>query len=77
MKGVLMLRKTLFQKMISISMAILLALSSLIPSMAADIVDSSLSREQLETKLTFENLKRKKIILEKIQIRYLHLKWLL
>lgn len=72
-----MLRKTLFQKMISISMAILLALSSLIPSMAADIVDSSLSREQLETKLTFENLKRKKIILEKIQIRYLHLKWLL
>ena len=72
-----MLRKTLFQKMISISMAILLALSSLIPSMAADIVDSSLSREQLETKLTFENLKREKIILEKIQIRYLHLKWLL
>ncbi|PSJ30993.1 hypothetical protein UF10_06620 [Peptostreptococcus russellii] len=65
-----MLRKTLFQKMISISMAILLALSSLIPSMAADIVDSSLSREQLETKLTFENLKREKIILEKIQIRY-------
>ncbi|WP_170062462.1 hypothetical protein [Peptostreptococcus russellii] len=56
--------------MISISMAILLALSSLIPSMAADIVDSSLSREQLETKLTFENLKREKIILEKIQIRY-------
>lgn len=51
-----MLRKTLFQKMISISMAILLALSSLIPSMAADIVDSSLSREQLDTKLTFENL---------------------
>ena len=72
-----MLRKTLFQKMISISMAILLALSSLIPSMAADIVDSSLSREQLDTKLTFENLKREKIILEKIQIRYLHLKWLL
>lgn len=72
-----MLRKTLFQKMISISMAILLALSSLIPSMAADIVDSSLSREQLETKLTFENLKREKIILEKIQIRYLHLKRLL
>ena len=53
-----MLRKTLFQKMISISMAILLALSSLIPSMAADIVDSSLSREQLETKLTFENLNK-------------------
>lgn len=72
-----MLRKTLFQKMISISMAILLALSSLIPSMAADIVDSSLFREQLETKLTFENLKREKIILEKIQIRYLHLKRLL
>lgn len=72
-----MLRKTLFQKMISISMAILLALSSLIPSMAADIVDSSLSREQLETKLRFENLKREKIILEKIQIRYLHLKRLL
>lgn len=53
-----MLRKTLFQKMISISMAILLALSSLIPSMAADIVDSSLSREQLDTKLTFENLNK-------------------
>lgn len=53
-----MLRKTLFQKIISISMAILLALSSLIPSMAADIVDSSLSREQLDTKLTFENLNK-------------------
>ncbi len=75
-----MLRKTLFQKMISISMAILLALSSLIPSMAADIVDSSLSREQLETKLTFENLNKFKEgenNIKKIQNRYLHLKRLL
>ncbi|MEG0250972.1 MAG: cell wall-binding repeat-containing protein [Peptostreptococcus sp.] len=49
------MRKTLFQRAISISMALLLALSSTMPVLASDVEDASRSKESFDTELTFIN----------------------